>query len=151
MAPVYILIFALVLAAIMLLLVFGGFGKKAGAKDRKYGSGVTLDKKFVQNKWNKIEQMFSLGGASQLKNAVMEADKLVDYALKCRGIAGETMGERMKNAKSKFPKYSDYDSLWFAHKVRNNIAHETTHELGVAEAKRSLGYFKKALEILGAL
>jgi hypothetical protein len=61
------------------------------------------------------------------------------------------MGERLRDAKRFFPSYADYDNLWFAHKVRNNIAHETSHELGFAEAKRAMEYFKKALKVLGAL
>jgi hypothetical protein len=35
--------------------------------------------------------------------------------------------------------------------VRNNIVHETNHDLNSTEAKRALEYFKKALQALGAL
>lgn len=151
MLPVYILIFAIVVAVIVMVPVFGGFGKKSKPKYQKLGSAITLDKKFVQEKWQGIEQTFNLGGSSRLQTAIIEADKLADYALKSRGAAGETMGERLKDAKKYFTNYSDYDNLWYAHKVRNNIAHETSHELGIAEAKRAIEYFKKALKILGAL
>jgi hypothetical protein len=112
---------------------------------------TSLDKSLVQNKWSEIEQTFSLGGASHLKTSILEADKLVDYTLKARGVKGNTFGERLKNSKSKFINYSDYNNLWFAHKVRNNIAHESMHDLSFAEAKRAIEYFKKALQELGAL
>lgn len=151
MSPAYILAFALIVGIVMLIWVTGGFGKKTKHGAKKLGNAVSIDQKFVQGKWNEIENMFSLGGASSLKSSIIEADKLVDYVLKNRGTAGDTMGERLKNAKSKFGSYQDYDNLWFAHKVRNNIAHETTHELGVAEAKRAIEYFKKALKELGVL
>lgn len=151
MNPLYIILFALVLAGGIAIPVFGGFGKKTKDKSQQYGNATTLDKKFVQDKWAEIEALVSQGGNSQFKTAIIEADKLVDYALKSRGVAGETMGDRLKNAKSKFIIYSDYDNLWFAHKVRNNIAHESTHELGSAEAKRAIEYFKKALKALGAM
>jgi hypothetical protein len=112
---------------------------------------TVLDKSLVQNKWSEIEQTFSLGGASHLKTSILEADKLVDHTLKAKGVKGSTFGERLKNSKSKFTNYSDYNNLWFAHKVRNNIAHESTHDLSFAEAKRAIEYFKKALQELGAL
>jgi len=151
MTPLYILIFAFVVAAAIAVPILGGFGKKTKGKTQKYGNAITLDKKFIQDKWAEIETQISSGGASQLKTGIMEADKLVDYALKARGVPGETMGERMKNAKNKFSDHSDYNNLWFAHKVRNNIAHEASHDLNIGEARRATEYFKKALRDLGAL
>jgi hypothetical protein len=152
MYPQFILIFAIILAVIIAVPIFsGGLGKKSKSKKSQFAGATTIDKKFVQEKWQEIESIISSGGASQLKVGIMEADKLVDYVLKCRGISGNNMGERMKSAKTKFSDYSDYNNLWFAHKVRNNVAHESSHELGSAEAKRAVEYFKKALKILGAL
>lgn len=104
-----------------------------------------LDKSFVQKKWSEIEQTFSLGGPSHFKTSIVEADKLVDYVLKGKGVRGGNFGERLANSKSKFSDYSDYNNLWFAHKVRNHIAHESTYDLNSAEAKRAIEYYKKAL------
>lgn len=131
--------------------IFGGFGKKTKPKYQQYGNAISMDSNFVRDKWAEIEQAVSLGGDSRYKNAVIEADKLVDYALKSRGVVGETMGDRLKNAKGKFPKYADYDNLWFAHKVRNSIAHEAGHDVVVSEVKRAIEAFRVALKILGAL
>ncbi len=149
-ALVVILALAVLVALIVAIPILGGsFGKKG--KVVKHGSGVSLDKKFVQSKWAEIETTFSLGGASHLKSAIMEADKLVDHVLKSKGLPGQSMGERLKGAKKYFAHYADYDNLWFAHKVRNNIAHEAGHDLNGGEAKRAMDYFKKALKHLGAL
>jgi len=120
-------------------------------KGKKYGNAITIDKQQIVIKWQEIENTFNLGGNSRLKSAIMEADKLVDYTLKAKGVSGNTMGERMKNARNKFGNYDDYNNLWFAHKVRNNIAHETMHDLSFAEAKKAMEYFKKALKELGVL
>lgn len=111
----------------------------------------TIDRAFVNNKWSEIEQTFNIGGPSNFKASIMEADKLVDHVLKSKGVHGETFGERLKNAKPKFSNYKDYNDLWFAHKVRNNIVHEATHDLGSAEAKMAIDYYKKALKELGVL
>ncbi|MDD5692956.1 MAG: hypothetical protein WC437_01265 [Patescibacteria group bacterium] len=138
---------AFILAYILALAVLRNKNKKFSLDNQS----VKLDKMFVQNKWTEIEQTFSLGGPNHFKTSIMEADKLVDYVLKSKRIKGETFGERLKNAKSRFSNYSDYNNLWFAHKVRNNIAHETTHDLNSAEAKRAMEYYKKALKELGTM
>lgn len=136
---------------VILVAIFVSFSVKNKPIQKKSKGVASLDKGLVQNKWNEIEQTFKLGGASHLKSCILEADKLVDYTLKSKGVRGETFGERLKNSKSKFSNYSDYDHLWFAHKVRNSIAHESMHDLNFAEAKRAIEYYKKALEVLGAL
>lgn len=148
---VVVLVVAVLVALVIALPILGGGFGKRGQLPKKRGNAVSLDKKFVQEKWMEIETTYSLGGPSHMKNAIMEADKLVDHVLKAKGLPGQTMGERMKTAKRFFTHYADYDNLWFAHKVRNNIAHEAGHDLNVGEAKRAMEYFKKSLRILGAL
>jgi hypothetical protein len=143
-----ILLIAAVLGYVFALAVSKNRGPK---KNIRRKTAVTMDKKFVQNKWQEIESTFALGGPSHFKSAIIEADKLIDYVLKSQGVKGETLGERLKNGRSKFEGYSDYDNLWFAHKVRNNIAHESNHELNSAEAKKAVSYYEQALKSLGAL
>jgi len=138
---------AFILAYILALAILRNRNRQKPLKNH----AVSLNKKFIQTKWQEVENTFVLGGPSHFKSAIIEADKLVDHVLKSLGVPGETMGERMKNARSKFEGYSDYENLWFAHKVRNNIAHESEHELNSAEAKKAIEYFEQALKSLGAL
>ena len=120
-------------------------------KEIKQFKSASINKEFVQKKWLEIEATFKLGGPSHFKSSIIEADKLVDYALKNRGIKGGTFGERLKSAKVIFPVYPVYENLWFAHKVRNNIVHEAKYDLNSSEAKRSIEYFRNALKELGVL
>lgn len=106
------------------------------------------DRALVHVRWHEIEQQLQKGGPSQLRQAVIEADKLVDYSLKQLKIPGETMGERLRGGAGRF---SDYQSVWDAHKVRNQLVHEIDRELLSFEAKRILDKFQKALRDLGAL
>ena len=138
---------AFILAYLLALIIL----RNKNRKTLRNGPSAKLDKLFVQNMWSKIEQTAKLGGSSHYKSSIMEADKLLDFVLKSKEIRGETFGERLKNAKSEFSNYSDYNNLWFAHKVRNSLVHEATYDLNSAEAKRAIEYFKKALKILGAL
>lgn len=80
------------------------------------------------------------------KGAVMEADKLLDEALKIKGFQG-TLGEKLKKAKIMF---KDVNSVWTAHKLRNRLAHELTAQVSVGEAKVALSQFKRGINDLGA-
>ena len=61
-----------------------------------------------------------------LKSTLLDADKLLDHTMKKRRIKGESMGERLKNAKKHF-EWNEYQQIWDAHKVRNKLVHEMEH------------------------
>ena len=77
--------------------------------------------------------------------SVLDADKLLDYALSQHGFVG-SVGEKLKKAGARF---SDLDAVWRAHKLRNKLAHELG---GVPkhDTKAALSHFKRALNDLGA-
>ena len=91
------------------------------------------------------------GGPAGLKNAVAEADKLFDHALRMSGAYGDTMGERLKNARPRFSDYATYDRVWRAHKLRNSLAHDVGFDLVPSQAREALGDFERGLKDLGAL
>lgn len=111
------------------------------------GSRASLDQNKYRSRWLAITQ--NAGSTSESwQFAIVSADKLVDSALRERGIAGETMGERMKNGKAHL---TNIDSVWRAHKLRNRIAHEDNVQVSKRQANEALKVFKKALIDLGAL
>jgi hypothetical protein len=79
---------------------------------------------------------------------VLNADKLLDQALRERGVKGETMGERMKTARES---WSNANGVWTAHKLRNQIAHESEVQVSYDDARRALANFKQALKDIGAI
>lgn len=99
------------------------------------------DVAFIQNEWNAIETKFK----NDPKHAVLEADKLLDFTLKRRGFSG-SMGDKLKKAGDFF---SDINSVWSAHKLRNRIAHEVGFEVTREEATRAHNAFQQALSDLG--
>lgn len=99
-------------------------------------------------KWLSIEQSLDRDNSQTAHLAVLNADKLVDQALRDRGFKGATMGERMKTAKAT---WSDRNSIWEAHKLRNKIAHESDAKVSYDAARRALAGFKRALKDLGAI
>jgi len=106
-----------------------------------------LDRATIQARWNEIEKMAD-GGAVNLKIAVMEADTLLDHALKSLAMPGNTLGERLKFATYKFPKIRN---VWNAHRLRNQLAHEASFYLDPSMAKKALRDFKDALQLLNVL
>lgn len=106
------------------------------------------DKALVHVQWHTIEQHLAKGGPTNFKSAVIEGDKLVDYCLKELRVPGDTMGDRMRAARGKF---TNYEGLWAAHKLRNQLVHEVSKDVHSGEAKTQVGRFKTALEDLGAL
>lgn len=80
--------------------------------------------------------------------AIIDADKLVDEALRKSHLKGKTMGERLVAAQRML---SNNDSIWFAHKLRNKLVHEQYTNLKEADVKSALIGFRQALKDLGAL
>lgn len=137
-----LLVTALLFGLGLLYLIFRSAGEKSRSR---------LDKKVVQEKWQEIEIIMSQGGHSNFQSAVIEADKLLDYALK--SLVGnknrQNMGERLKLARQKFSDYEIYQGVWEAHKVRNQLMHETHYELHSAVAKKTIEQFKRGFRNLG--
>lgn len=111
-------------------------------------SETEVDRKFFKNQWKKILEIMSYGKEMNFKLAVIEADKLLDEALKAMYFPGATMAERLKFASYKFPKLKH---VWWAHNVRNQIVHESRYVLKFGETKIVLRLFKEALNELNVL
>jgi hypothetical protein len=104
-----------------------------------------LDAAYFQNKW-KEAQVFCKDKATW-PLAIINADKLLDDALKRRRFKGKTMGERMVAAQREL---SDNDGVWFAHKLRNRLVHEADVNLKESDVKKALIGIRQALKDLGA-
>jgi len=107
-----------------------------------------LDRKFYRARWKEIEALVELKKEMNYKLAVIEADKLLDSALRGMYFTGTTMAERLKLASYKFPKLKQ---VWWAHQVRNHVVHDVRYELRHGEAKKVLDLFKRAMNTLGVL
>ena len=108
----------------------------------------TLDVAKYQTRWMAIEQQLRRDEPTSYQITILNADSLLDKALKEKGIQGETMGERMKQMQKS---WSNANNVWSAHKLRNQIAHESEVKINYDNARRALGSFKQALKDLGAI
>ena len=101
-----------------------------------------------QTQWLSIENSVSRENTASWQVAIMNADKLVDQALRESHFKGQTMGERMKSAQNV---WKNANHVWGAHKIRNQLAHEVNSQLSYETTLRSLSAFKQALKDLGAI
>lgn len=128
---IYIIVgFVLLDILIVFLVVFIKKRKKFSDKDLH----------FIKINWFRILDLVSTDPI----RAIMDADKLLDFALGKRGKTG-SLGEKLKQSKSLF---KDINSVWEVHKLRNKLAHEFRN-LSVNEAKNALKHYKNALKDLG--
>lgn len=107
-----------------------------------------LKREKYQAQWLEIENSISRNNLPACQMAIMNADKLLDCALKARRYAGETMGERMKSAKDT---WKNANNVWTAHKVRNKLAHEAGASVSYELTLQTLSAYKQALKDVGAI
>lgn len=110
--------------------------------------GHQLDQEKFRSQWLRIETSLKKDEESSFHLSVLNADKLLDSALKESGYKGTTMGERLKGAGQRF---SNRNAVWMAHKLRNQIAHEPDVKVNYLAARRALASFKQALKDIGAI
>ena len=108
-----------------------------------------FDKENYQVDFLRIENSLIKSNEASYAMAVIEGDKLLDRALCEMGVQGRTMGDRLKKVdKSKF---SQINAVWYAHKMRNQIAHESDFHIDYRQAEHALSTYKQALRDLGAI
>ncbi len=129
----------ILLAGVALLIFLAG----VTMQHNKTVSKPNLDFTLVRTQWREITQQMQ--SAKNMKNALIEADKLLDYVLRGRGYRGTTMAERLKSAESSF---SHKELVWRAHKLRNQMVHEFT-DVVPQQIEHSVNDLGQAIRDLG--
>lgn len=99
--------------------------------------------------WKNIQKHFFSGTDSELKVAIIEADNLLDEALRTLGFKAMNLGERLKMLTT--DELENLDEVWEAHRLRNKIAHESDFKMNRDIAERALGVYERAFRNLGVL
>lgn len=131
-------IIALIIVGILVIVAMILTGKRAHK----------FDKEEYQTRFLRIENKLNKDNPATWPLVIINGDKLLDRALNEMGVAGKTMGDRMKRIGDRF---SDKNAVWRAHKLRNEIAHEDDLEISYKQAAGALAIYKQALKDLGAI
>jgi hypothetical protein len=80
--------------------------------------------------------------------AIIAADDMLEVAVQKHGAKSKSYGENLVSLQAKF---TDNESLWFAHKLANKLRSNELEKIKPDQAKRAILAFKKALYDLGEL
>jgi hypothetical protein len=143
-------IFSLISGFISLLLLFGIIYYYYRIKDlEEYEEAVlfsSIKKREPQmlatDKWQRIRLMIDSHNPSDWRQAIIEADIMLDQLITSAGYQGNSLGEKLKNVeRGDFPKIQE---AWDAHKVRNEIAHRgSDFILTRREALRAMNLYEQ--------
>lgn len=97
----------------------------------------------LYGRWDTIRTRLDSPREADWKVALLEADALIDDALARAGFSGDTFGDRLTNMAP--GALASLDGIWWAHKVRNRVAHEQDYFLRYTEARQAFGYYEAAL------
>ena len=112
-------------------------------------SQAAVDAPYLKGEWDRLRERLKSASDADAVHIVLEADGLVDRALKDLRIPGETMGERLKFIST--PDFKSKDDLWEAHKIRNQIAHGDGKDILYMDALYAFEKFEKALKELNMI
>ena len=88
-------------------------------------------------RWEHIESLLGGAAPSEWKEAIMEADIMLDDILARKGYVGDGVGEKLKAVTKE--DLASLNDAWEAHKVRNQTAHEgSAFKLSESLARRTL-------------
>lgn len=116
-------------------------------KPKKGGSSVKTP--VIANAWGKVQSRLKDGSANSLRLAIIEADGVVDNALRRLGLSGETFADRLGHLDPE--KYSTLDRLWDAHRIRNNLVHTPDFQVPTAKAEEAIAAYEAFLKEIKAL
>jgi hypothetical protein len=92
-------------------------------------------------RWAHIKSLVEGSNPSEWKEAIIEADILLEEVLTNAGYDGKGVGEKLANANTLT--FRTLEDAWEAHKVRNQIAHEgSSYQLTETVVRRTMARFE---------
>jgi hypothetical protein len=99
----------------------------------------------MAHRWQSATTHIASDNPNDWKQAIIEADIILEDLLTKMGYRGDSIGEKLKRVAKGDMK--SLDEAWEAHKVRNQIAHEgSSFTLNHHEAKNVIGMYRKVFE-----
>ena len=135
MKPIYI---AGIAAAILILIILAVIVRRRRP--------AKINSEHFAERWKALQQ--NCATRKNWPQAIIEADDLLDDALKKCRYKGKTPGERLVAAQHTL---TSNDTVWFGHKLRKTIATEDVRKLKKSDVLEALAGFRQALRDLGAL
>ncbi|MEK7101893.1 MAG: hypothetical protein AAB882_01935 [Patescibacteria group bacterium] len=95
----------------------------------------------IHPRWEHIQSLLEGNTPSEWREAIIEADIMLDDVLAKRGYEGDGVGEKLKSANKE--SFGTLQNAWEAHKVRNLIAHQgSSFDLSESIAGRTIQHYE---------
>jgi len=125
------------------------FHPKFEVEREKAKKTITLRDALMKERWAAVAKKFALGTPESMRLAVIEADALVDTALKNMDVPGDHLADRISNLDTE--DLTTINRLWRAHRMRNELVHTPGYSLSSSNAELALNdyeAFLKEIEVL---
>lgn len=144
---VFIAVSVVLIIGIIILLIKNSWIKETYLEDavefstsRPYGAQKTF------KQWEKVTKRLGTGKEGEYRMAIVEADSLLEEALRGMEYKGERINDLLDQVDSKV--LPSVDRIKAAHEFRNNIVHDPSYELTLNEAKTIIGVYEQAFRDL---
>lgn len=95
-------------------------------------------------RWQTILTHATSDNPNDWKQAIIDADIILDELLTTMGYEGDGVGEKLKAADP--VNFRKLNEAWGAHKVRNTIAHTAGYTLTQHETRRAIELYRQVFE-----
>ncbi|MES2470878.1 MAG: hypothetical protein V4526_01455 [Patescibacteria group bacterium] len=96
----------------------------------------------LTNRWRNVLVHIDSENPNDWKQAIIDADSMLDVMLTSVGFLGDGVGEKLKRAREQGA-FATIDNAWEAHLVRNRIAHDgSDFVIDKREARRIIMLYK---------
>ena len=112
-------------------------------------TNIDLTRHRTVKAWNQVLRRMKAGDESNLKLALIEADKILDEVLKLSGYRGETVADRLKQVTT--AQFPNVNEIWAVHKIRNRIVHEPDFQITKPEAEEGVRIYARAFRQVGLI
>jgi hypothetical protein len=119
-------------------------------KEEEHHKYDTLEPDDAENetehsRWKHVQSLVESPSESDWRQAIIEADIMLDDVLAASGFVGDSVGEKLKQASPQ--NFKTLQDAWDAHKVRNDIAHQgSAFPLTGQLAYRTIGKYRNVFE-----
>lgn len=122
------------------------------AEEEKYTTitEAEADKEVDHSRWAHITSLIEGTSESDWRQAIIEADIMLEEVLDQQGYTGATVGDKLKQVPP--AKMATLQDAWEAHKVRNDIAHQgSAFQLSAQMAYRTIQRYESVFREAGEI
>lgn len=119
--------------------------KKQKASESRSGLGIEDGPEFRNSRWEHVKELMKSKSQNDWRQAIIEADIILDEMLRRMSYKGLTIGDMLKQVDP--ADFANLQKAWDAHKFRNEIAHTGSEfKISKEEADRVIALYQAVFE-----